>query len=1007
MSSESSFDLEGRGAPDDNPGLIPEEDALLSVPSFANAENRELNERLVARNAQLAREAAETAEHQGRVQVMGEHLGALRVEMASAQRLLESKARELKTESHLAMLAERAAGRLRADAAALEREADGAHEALAGVQATLYRNSERLDTFRADMNWKQDELERWAVQKRAGEQNNIKLDEYTRGDEQKVRDLVRELETLTGRLAAKRREVDADVTETNARQVELDKLAEDFRLLHGERQDLIRRWQESLEVIHARDEEIARSAQRFADLRAQQQRRRALLDEQEKRLATLEGENADMESRTEFLGRQMGLAREDLAQWTARVNGLRDQVEILKNEVSAAAAELVQRRAENDNFAAVIEAKNKRADELRAELEATRARLRETRDTAVSLEEAVAKKESFLLKEAASIDKKQRDLAALKEAEYRARDTVAALHAEEGHLHGEISGLRRTIKNLGDKVRELDALSVRQQEHLYGAEFQIQQMERKIGRARGEVSDEERLRLEAKVGELTRECDEARATHKSLEAEAKAVKQALQNATRRSESMAEQLAELRSRIDELLLLTRSGDESLRRAVREKEEAMVAHDLLKLEVRKLRDALSSRTEDVFGLENRAAQLELSIEQRKKDVEAHRQLQRAQAKMAEDERHKLALDLGERAQRIAALRAKYETLCARTRGSDGSSSAADEAGGQGQAFFVLAAAQRREELQREGDELDRNVRRAEKEMKALAHTLHYLNARNDTIRVAFSRVEEGSDDAASVRALEAQANAAQDGLFKRKRQLAQLAQEREAAERQLADAADGAAGLQAQLEQLEAAAARAEAEQRQQFATVEAARGKLELARGRHRRARRTGGAAPTPDELAFLAQGLRDSNASVLFTLGQLAKGYAQLKPTLHALLGERNLRMPARPPSRVAGPEGGASVGVAAEIVGGVARTAGEGRASLAPPRGAIPSGISVSPMAAPPPPRGGSAQRAASADAGSSRGSATQRIPKNGAGKGAPANAPAVDAGLGVTGRNVGGGRQ
>jgi ribosomal protein S15P/S13E len=344
-----------------------------------------------------------------------------------------------------------------------------------------------------------------------------------------------------------------------------------------------------------------------------------------------------MESRTEFLGRQMGLAREDLAQWAARVNGLRDQVEILKNEVSAAAAELVQRRAENDNFAAEIEAKNKRADELRAELEATRARLRETRDTAVSLEEAVSKKELFLLKEAASIDKKQRDLAALKEAEYRARDTVAALHAEEGHLHGEISGLRRTIKNLGDKVRELDALSVRQQEHLYGAEFQIQQMERKIGRARGEVSDEERLRLEARVGELTRECDEARATHRSLEAEAKAVKQALQNATRRSESLAEQLAELRSRIDELLLLTRSGDESLRRAVREKEEAMVAHDLLKLEVRKLRDALSSRTEDVFGLENRAAQLELSIEQRKKDVEAHRQLQRAQAKMAEDERH----------------------------------------------------------------------------------------------------------------------------------------------------------------------------------------------------------------------------------------------------------------------------------------------------------------------------------------------------------------------------------
>ena len=105
----------GVGADDGEGALMPEEDILLSAPAFANAENREINERLIARNAALAREAAETIEHQNRIQVMSAHLDSLRIEMASAQKLLEAKTKEHKTEDHLAQLAERAVGRLRSD----------------------------------------------------------------------------------------------------------------------------------------------------------------------------------------------------------------------------------------------------------------------------------------------------------------------------------------------------------------------------------------------------------------------------------------------------------------------------------------------------------------------------------------------------------------------------------------------------------------------------------------------------------------------------------------------------------------------------------------------------------------------------------------------------------------------------------------------------------------------------------------------------------------------------
>lgn len=54
---------------------------------------------------------------------------------------------------------------------------------------------------------------------------------------------------------------------------------------------------------------------------------------------------------------------------------------------------------------------------------------------------------------------------------------------------------------------------------------------------------------------------------------------------------------------------------------------------------------------------------------------------------------------------------------------------------QAYYVIKAAQRREELQKEGDALDANIRRAEKEIKGLENTLKMMNDRNEGYRMKY--------------------------------------------------------------------------------------------------------------------------------------------------------------------------------------------------------------------------------------------------------------------------------
>ncbi|CAN0328333.1 unnamed protein product, partial [Phaeothamnion confervicola] len=168
--------------------------------------------------------------------------------------------------------------------------------------------------------------------------------------------------------------------------------------------------------------------------------------------------------------------------------------------------------------------------------------------------------------------------------------------------------------------------------------------------------------------------------------------------------------------------------------------------------------------VFSLENRKQQLAMSMAERRAEVAVHAEMQRAALKAADEERHRLVLELGQRRQAVEKLRAKHEALVKSFRAETGGGGSEDGGGGgseHSQAYFVIAAAQRREELQREGDELDGAIHRAEREMRALANTLQHLQ-----------RADPTAPEAEQLRRLEARGGAAADAAFRRRRELHRL-------------------------------------------------------------------------------------------------------------------------------------------------------------------------------------------------------------------------------------------
>lgn len=102
----------------------------------------------------------------------------------------------------------------------------------------------------------------------------------------------------------------------------------------------------------------------------------------------------------------------------------------------------------------------------------------------------------------------------------------------------------------------------------------------------------------------------------------------------------------------------NGD--LDKVQKKKEKTLVQHDCMKLEIKKLRDTVNVEADRVYGLENRKYQLEMSMEEREKEISVHKDILVSEEKAAEEERHKVAVELQLRKNKVKNLRIKYEGL-----------------------------------------------------------------------------------------------------------------------------------------------------------------------------------------------------------------------------------------------------------------------------------------------------------------------------------------------------------
>eukprot|EP00798_Chlamydomonas_sp_ICE-L_P017612 gene17612-23945_t len=378
---------------------------------------------------------------------------------------------------------------------------------------------------------------------------------------------------------------------------------------------------------------------------------------------------------------------------TAILSEFSSQVETIKNTLSKAAGELSQRTAESSEARFQLDAKRKRLDAARKKHAVMKRKLETEFQSLDSLEEKVAQLESIRVAEEAALKQAQQETDQHKKEQFKRSQKLFALRETERDLISEISGGQGQNKNLASRISTLDEQVVRQKELLYNVEFQLQQMERKKLTIVLEGVNAENAMLLEQVKRSEDDLLKARRFNTGLKTDKNAmlleqVKRSKDDhlkARRFNTGLKTDKEKLDGTSSTIKLENEMINRQVRTAVESKEKALVDHDILKLEVRRLRDILSMHADEVFSLENRKYQLRMSMEERKQEIEIHRDGLRQELKLIREDVHRITLELKERIMRVEKLQSKYDVLSAKGKSAD------DDGEPKTQAYYVIKAAQ----------------------------------------------------------------------------------------------------------------------------------------------------------------------------------------------------------------------------------------------------------------------------------------------------------------------------
>ncbi|KAM5291899.1 coiled-coil domain-containing protein 39 [Ctenodactylus gundi] len=731
----------------------------------ANEENRMLEDQLSSLQDEKSKLQNQLRDYEDRINAMNCHFKNVMQEFSFTQSLYKARENEIESEEHFKAIAVRELERVKDEVQRLVTEMTSIRERKSDKESGIFKAKQKLEGLRCQMNWDQQALEAWLEESAHKDSDALTLQKYAKQDDNKIRALTLQLERLTVDCNQKRKVLDNELTETLGAQLELDKAAQDFSRIHNERKELIKQWEDTIEQMQKRDKDIDDCAVALAKLKQETREKENLVKEKIKFLENEIGNNTEYEKKISVADRKILKCRTEYQHHETTKNKLKDELDSLKITVNRTSSDLEALRKNISKVKKSTHEETERLQKLKNQNQIVKQKLKEISEKTMSVEERATNLEDMLKAEEKTIKEVEAQLNIVKDVFFKKTQELQAEKMKEKSLVSEIEGTRSSLKHLNNQLHKLDFETLKQQEIMYNQDFYIQQVERRMSRLKGDINSEEKQALVAKIVGLKKSLEEKKSTFSLLETQIKKLHNDLYFIKKSNSKNCDEKQSLMNKVNELNLFIDSSEKELNKVKALKQDLLIDDNLIKLEVKRVREMLHNKAEEVLSLEIRKQQLHTAMRERTEEIKVHKTMLASQIRYLDQERQNISAEFHERLSKIDKLKNRYEIITVIMLPPEGEEE-------KTQAYYVIKAAQEKEELQREGDSLDAKINKAEKEIYALQNTLQVLNRCNYNYKQSFKKVTPSSHEYELKIQLEEQKRAVDEKHRYKKRQIREL-------------------------------------------------------------------------------------------------------------------------------------------------------------------------------------------------------------------------------------------
>ncbi|KAM4728973.1 coiled-coil domain-containing protein 39 isoform 2-T2 [Anableps anableps] len=634
------------------------------------------------------------------------------------------------------------------------------------IEKHLLKANQNLEELRLQMDWDQQTMDDFLEESAQKDDDIMAIIKYAQMDEQKIRSLTLAIEKMTLEVKEKRKALDKELTETKSAQLGLDKTVDDIQQACLEIQQLFHLHENSIKQKKQLDSDRQRCAQQLAQGKQQIREQNTNITKMKHELESRRNINTKLQRNIATTKMQKAMLQQDLKKQEENLARMQVELDSYKSTLNKNRSDMRSLTSQIARMKKDIEGNNIKLIESRAYNAALEEKLRNVTQSALSEEERAAQMEQMLQETEQAIKKLEIEHRDLMEELFRQKQHFQLVKTKEKNVIAHVSNNKITITNLLNQLTKTEKELIRQQMIINSQESKLLMLQRKLAQLQGVSHSNESYMLERKVTDLVKDLEEKKQTAKILSTALAECEVEIRCSRKNMEKLEAQKKDLTDMIDCLLPLCIYKEKELKKLKLKKQDAMVDHNLLKVEVKRVRDLVYSEADSVLSWEVRKLELEKAMKEREEEIHVYSEMLRQQLKITEQDRQSLSIELSEQLSKIDTMKSRFEVLEDSLAGFEGEKS---------QVYYITKTALEKEELQRKGDELDVQIRKMELETKALENTIQLFTDRSSLFSSGLRRVKKSNPEYQENKKLEEQLKATEEMLKFKKRQVHGLRQD----------------------------------------------------------------------------------------------------------------------------------------------------------------------------------------------------------------------------------------